>query len=57
MPKYKVWFTQYYSYEVEAEDEDTAFEEAHEEFRSDMCYPVARTCYDEVEIEEMEEEE
>lgn len=53
--KYKVQFTQYYSYEVEAKDEDTAFEEAYKEFCSDMCYPVARTYYDEVEIEEIEE--
>ena len=57
MPKYKICFIQYYSYEVEAEDEDVAFEEAHEVFCSDMRDPIARTYYDEVEIEKIEEEE
>lgn len=55
MPKYKVWFTQYYSYEVEAEDEDVAIDLALDDFQSEMRRPIARTCYDEVEVEEIEE--
>ena len=57
MSKYKVWFTQYYSYEVEAEDEDTAIDLAYEDFETEMRRPIANTCYDEVEIEGIEEDE
>lgn len=55
--KYKVYFTQYYSYEVEAEDEDAAVDLAYEDFESDMRRPIARTYYDECEVEEIEEDE
>lgn len=55
--KYKVWFTQYYSYEVEAEDEDTAIDLALDDFHSEMRRPIARTYYDDCEIEEVEEDE
>lgn len=48
--KYTVIFTQYHEYEVEAEDEEKAFNVAHREFVSDMRTPVANTNYDEVEI-------
>lgn len=57
MPKFKVWFTQYYSYEVEAEDEDVAIDLALDDFYSEMRRPIARTYYDECEVEEMEEDE
>ena len=57
MSKYKVWFTQYYSYEVEAEDEDVAMDLALEDFYSEMCRPIARTYYDDCEVEELEEDE
>lgn len=56
MTKYKVWFTQYYSYEVEAEDEDTAIDLAYEDFDIEMHRPIARTYYDECEVEELEED-
>ena len=57
MPKFKVWFTQYYSYEVEAEDEDVAIDLAFDDFHSEMCQPIARTYYDDCEVEEIEEDE
>lgn len=57
MAKYRVLFTQYYSYNVDAEDEQTAIDLAYDEFHSDMCCPIANTCYDDVEIEEIEEDE
>lgn len=54
--KYKVWFTQYWGYEVEAEDEDVAFDLALEDFHAEMRRPIAHTCWDDVEITEVEEE-
>ena len=57
MPKFKVCFIQYYSYEVEAEDEDDAFDLALDDFHSEMRQPIARTYYDECEVEEIEEDE
>lgn len=57
MPKFKVWFTQYYCYEVEAEDEDVAFDLAYEDFDTEMHRPIARTYYDEAEVIEIEEDE
>ena len=57
MSRYTVTFTQYYTYEVEAESEDIAENEAYEEFKSDMRCPVADTCYDEIEIRCNEEDE
>ena len=57
MPKFKIWFAQYYSYKVEAEDEDTAFDLAYEDFDTEMHRPIARTYYDDCEVEELEEDE
>lgn len=57
MAKYNVNFIQYWSYTVEAQDEDEAFDLAHEEFVSDMRTPVACTIYDDCEIECIEEDE
>lgn len=51
MNKYNITFTQYYSYEVEAHNEDDAFNEAEELFERDMRQPVARTWWDESEVE------
>lgn len=48
---YTVTFIQYHTYEVEAKDDREAENKAYEEFRGDMCKPVANTWYDEVEIE------
>lgn len=49
--KYAVTFVQYHTYTVDAEDEDKAFDEAHEEFKGDMRSSIAATWYDDVEIE------
>ena len=57
MSKFKVWFTQYYGYEVEAENEDAALDLALYDFHSEMRRPIARTYYDDCEIEEIEEDE
>ncbi|MBQ2175325.1 MAG: hypothetical protein II453_09760 [Alphaproteobacteria bacterium] len=54
--KFEVTFTQYYTYEVEAESEDEAVDIAHMEFVSDMRSPVANTAYDDVEVEEVEQD-
>lgn len=48
--KYLVTFEKYYTYEVEANNEDEAFDNAYEDFRCDMRYPVADTSYDSVEV-------
>lgn len=54
--KYNVTFTQYYSYMVEAENEEEAEDLARKKFYNDMCTPIARTWEDELDIEEMEED-
>ena len=48
---YTVIFTQYHTYEVEANSESEAKNKAYQEFRSDMCRSVGKTWYDEVEVE------
>ena len=48
--KYIVSFVQYYHYEIDAESEDSAFDNAYKEFLSEMRSSVANTMYDEVEI-------
>lgn len=55
--KYYVNFIQYNEYEVEADSESEAEDKAYAEFHADMCRPVVRTWYDEVEIDCDEEEE
>ena len=57
MSKFRVLFTQYYSYEVEAEDEDTAIDLALDDFHTEMRRPIARTYYDDCEVEEIEEDD
>lgn len=57
MKSYTVTFVQYYTYEVEAENEHEAENEAYKEFESDMCCPVANTFYDDIEIECNEEDD
>ena len=56
MARYSVTFTQSYIYEVEAENEGEAEDLAYTIFKSDMYYPVARTWYDDCEIECLEED-
>lgn len=54
MKKYKIYFIKYYSYYVEAENEDEAIEIAEDDFRADMHCPIADTTYEyEVEVEEV----
>ena len=54
--KYKVCFTKYYIYEVEADTEDEAIDLAFEdEFYNEMHYCIADCTYDEVETWESEE--
>jgi hypothetical protein len=50
MKEYKVYFTKYYAYYVEAETEDEAIEIAEDDFRADMRCPIADTTYDEVNV-------
>lgn len=54
---YTVTFVQNHTYEVEANSESEAESIAYKEFANNMRYPVARTWYDEVEIECDEEED
>ena len=54
MKEYKIYFTKYYTYYVEAETEDEAIEIAEGDFEADMRCPIADTTYDEVEVEEEE---
>lgn len=51
--KYNVTFTQYYNYEVEAENEADAENLARDEFYKDMYEPIRE---DELDIEEVEED-
>lgn len=51
MNKYVVTLSQIYSYEVEAHNEDDAFDEAERLFENEMCQAVARTWWDESEVE------
>lgn len=48
MKPYRVYFTKYYDYYVEAENENEAIDIAEAEFRADMSSPIADTTYDEV---------
>lgn len=52
MEEYEVTFIKYYTYHVEAENEDEAIDIAEEDFRADMRSPIADTTYDNVEVEE-----
>ena len=54
---YTVTFTQYHTYDVEADNDYEAENKAYEKFRSDMCSPVGQTWYDDVEIECDEDED
>ena len=56
MATFRVYVTQYYSYEVEADDENEAERLGLEEFYADMRYPIANTSYDEIDVEEIDEE-
>ena len=53
---WKVTYTTYEEYEVEAETEEEALKKAEKEFDRDRMSPIANTFYDEREIECLEEE-
>lgn len=53
MKKYTVTFTQYSSYEVEADNEDDAVAVAEDLFETEMRDPIANTFYDEVDVYEI----
>ena len=57
MKNYVVTFTQYYTYQVEADNEQEAEDIAYNNFKSEMRRPIANTSYDEVEIECLDEDE
>jgi len=50
MAKWNVTFTQYYTYNVDAETEDEAFAKAEKLFDKEVHYPVANTLYDEYDV-------
>lgn len=52
MSKYTVTFIKYYSYDIEADNEDEAIDLAYDEkFYPEMRSPIADCTYDEVEVE------
>lgn len=57
MGVYRVTFTQYYTYEIDAMDEDDAFHQAYDEFESEMRCSIATTSYDDYDIKCIEEDE
>lgn len=57
MANYIVTFTKYMEYCVNAEDENEAEDKAYKLFYRDATYSVADTHYDEVDIEEIDEDE
>ena len=56
MGRFRITYTQYLTYEVEANTEDEALDIAYREFESDMKVPVACTLYDDVDVEDLEME-
>lgn len=56
MATFRVYITQYHTYEIEAEDEWEAENLALKEFEADMRCPIADTHYDEIDVEEIEED-
>ena len=55
MAKYRVTFTTYKEYEVDAENENEALNEAERELRADRSIPISDTHYDEKDIEKIED--
>ena len=56
MAKYNVTFIRYDSYCVEANSDSEAENKAYEEWVAERKIPIAETCYDEVEVEELDED-
>ena len=57
MKRYRVIFTTYEEYEIEANSREEALNEAERQLENDRCSPIANICYDEREIEEIDDEE
>lgn len=58
MKRYRVTFTSYEEYEIEAESENEGFQKARERLRNDRCsMSTVETHYDESDIEEIGKEE
>lgn len=57
MKKYRIVFTEYYDFEVEAENEDEAYEIGYDMYGTVKRCPIANLCYDEVEVECLDEED
>lgn len=55
--KANITITRYYCYEAEGETERDCVSDALNQFYSDMSSPVASFWYDDIDIEEIEEEE
>ena len=53
--KFNVTFIQSYSCEVEADNEDDAFNKAYDDFHDYMSRPIAHTDYDDYMIEAVDE--
>ena len=57
MKKYRVMFTEHYEFEVEAENEDEAYEIGFGDCQCEKNCSIAHTNYDEVEVECLDEED
>ena len=57
MANWRVIYTTYEEYDVEAETEEEALVIADKQFRNDRCSPIANTWYDEVEVEYLDKDE
>ena len=57
MGVYRVTFVQNYVYQVNASNEDEAYDAAYNEYHSEMHIPVAHTHYDDLDVECLEEDE
>lgn len=57
MARYSVCFTNYHSYEVEANSESEAEDKAYQQYKAEMSRPIAHTGYDEVEVQNLDEDE
>ena len=57
MKSYVVTFAQYSVYDVDADSEDEAIDEAYKYFSAEKSRSIADTTYDEVEVEEIDPDE
>lgn len=55
--KYRIAFAQWYYYDVEADNENEAIEQAEDEFCSDMRSPIANIVWDEMHAYTLDEDE